>query len=125
MRRRHPHLAVVPCGNDDFWVPGMQFTECPRCGAMADGMLADSGEVFAADCSKCGLPGSTSQLTIWDVGRRRQVETPTPMYLQRAVDVVVIGNVEAEIWQGDVRLAHYEPRGGLHLHAGRCSTEEE
>lgn len=91
---------------------------------MAEAPLAD-GDMLVIDCRKCGLLGSTGQITIWDAKYSRQVETRIALDLQRAVDVVVIGNTPAEIWQGDVCIASYLPSVGLHFYAGYCAVEED
>lgn len=101
-----------------------QFDVCPRCQSMAPALCSiTTGDVFAIDCTVCGLPGATSIITLWDVAMRAQAGNH-PCDFEDALVMAHRGGIESTIWQGDVLLAHFSPIDGVHYFNGRCSTRE-
>jgi hypothetical protein len=97
---------------------------------MALGAVSDTGEVFAADCVECRLPGLTSRLTLWNLKEQLALLSmphhPGPVTIAEAVERMDESGWTGawEVWQGDVKIAHYTPTtGDLHMYAGRCLTD--
>lgn len=100
------------------------FDVCPRCLAMASALCSiTTGDIFAIDCTTCGLPGATGIITLWDVANAAQAGNH-PCDFEEALMMVHRGGIETTIWQGDVLLAHFSPIDGVHYFNGRCSVRE-